>query len=102
MVTKVPRLRNSQALKEEPPPGLGRYQQVRGADLPAVGYVERPVPSQNVRTGIAEFRILKTRSNRILATVNRAVDILEEERSKGRIKENAYRVGRLIQAIGEA
>jgi hypothetical protein len=98
----MPRLRNSQAQKEEPPPGLGRYQQVRGADLPAVGYVGRPVPSQNVRTAIAAVPDPEDPKHRILATVNRAVDLLEEERSKGRIKEDAYRVGRLIQAIGEA
>jgi hypothetical protein len=96
------RLRGLKAVKEEPPAGLGRYQQVRGTDLRAVGYVGRPVPSQNARTAIAAVPDPEDPKRRILATVNRSVDILEEERGKGRIDEDAYRVLRLIQAIGEA
>lgn len=37
----------------------------------------------------------------ILATVNRRVDVLEDERSHGRISEAAYREGRVAQAVFE-
>jgi hypothetical protein len=38
---------------------------------------------------------------RLIATVNRRVDILEHERSHGRISNEAYLEGRLVQAIFE-
>lgn len=41
------------------------------------------------------------RKGRLLATVNRKVDILELERSHGRISDEAYCAGRIAQAIWE-
>jgi hypothetical protein len=41
------------------------------------------------------------RGARIVATVNRRVDVLEDERSHGRISEAAYAVGRITQAVFE-
>jgi len=40
-------------------------------------------------------------TERIRATVNRRVDILETERSAGRISDAAYGVGRIVQAVFE-
>jgi hypothetical protein len=53
-----------------------------GARAPATG-LGRPPPSHNVRTKV----------------VNRRVDLLQDERSRGRISGAAYREGRLAQAV---
>ena len=37
--------------------------------------------------------------DRIVVTVNRRTDILEQERSHGRISESAYRAGEIVQAV---
>jgi hypothetical protein len=42
-----------------------------------------------------------TRGERLVATINRTVDILEDERSRHRISEAAYREGRMAQAVFE-
>jgi len=41
------------------------------------------------------------RDERVIATVNRRVDILETERAAGRISDAAYGVGRIVQAVFE-
>jgi hypothetical protein len=69
-----------------------------------VAVPEPPVIGQvrDKKTGKLLSTIHKNdKPSRILATVNRRVDILEYELSHGRISEVAYGEGRLIQAIFE-
>ncbi len=81
----------SEAVKR---PGAGRYQSLRSASLPAAG-VARPAPSQQLRTAIGAVPDPFNAGERILVTVN-TTDLLENERSRGRISEAAYRVGNAI------
>src|SRR3954469_5398493 len=78
---------------------------VRGAVEPANG---RAVPprSRNAFTALVAVEDPHAdpesgRKGRLIATVNRRVDILELERSHGRISDEAYCAGRLTQAIFE-
>jgi hypothetical protein len=59
------------------------------------------VPSLNVRTAIAAIHDPIERGGMILATVNRNVDVLENELSHGRIDQAAYEAGRTLQAAYE-
>ena len=68
-----------------PPGGLGRVPTSKGADT-VVAAVEDPWGDGK---------------ERVFATVNRRVDVLEMERSHGRISEAAYRTGRTVQATFE-
>jgi hypothetical protein len=72
----------------EPPGGLGRPPRSRNA-FTALVAVEDPIADANGRRG------------RVLATTNRRVDVLEHERSHGRISDRAYSVGRIAQAVFE-
>jgi hypothetical protein len=72
----------------EPPAGRGRVPRSRNA-FTAVVAVEDPIADCNGRRG------------RLLATVNRRVDVLEYERSHDRITDRAYTVGRIVQAVFE-
>ncbi len=97
----VRRKQFSEAVKKrEAPLGLGRYEHVRSAPAPANG-VARPMPSENVRTALVAIPDPLSPKQRLQATVNRAVDVLEMERSHNRIGEAAYRVGRSIQSTYE-
>lgn len=73
---------------QPPPAGVGRPPRSRNA-FTAVVAVEDPIPDADGRRG------------RVLATVNRRVDVLEYERSHGRISDRAYAVGRIVQAVFE-
>jgi hypothetical protein len=57
--------------------------------------------TQNVRTAIGAVQNPLDPSERILARINRLTDILELERSKRRISEADYQVGRQIQLAFE-
>jgi hypothetical protein len=72
----------------EPPNGLGRPPRSPNA-FTALIAVDDPIADADGQRG------------RILATVNRRVDILELERSHGRISARAYAVGRIVQAVFE-
>ena len=77
----------------------GRYKGAKGRLL-ATG-IGAP-PSENVRTATAS--VVDPYGNglgRIQATVNRRVDILEQELSHGRLSEAAYRIGRELQGVFE-
>ena len=79
----------------------GRYDG-RPARLPPGGELARPPKSRNVDVDVAAIvDPMGDGEERILATVNRRVDILETERSRKLISESAYRVGRQLQAVFE-
>jgi hypothetical protein len=85
----------------------GRYRRHYGAVGPSAGNLPptglaRPPASVNLRTAIAAVPDPWSPAGpAILATVNRQVDVLEDERSHGRISEAAYREGRIAQAVFE-
>jgi len=86
---------------ERPKAGpISRYDGGYDARIPANG-LARPVPSMNVRTAVAAVPDPLEPNRRLKATVNRRVDILEQERSHRRITEAAYLTGRVAQAIFE-
>src|SRR5512136_2755133 len=87
-------------MAKRPPRSLGRYDARRSARAPANG-LATPPPSLNVRTAVAAVPDPLEPGARILATVNRRTDILEIERSHGRISEAAYAVGRILQQAFE-
>ena len=79
---------------------VGRYD---GRQARSVGDLARPVPSLNVRTAVGAVpNPLDPAGKELIAvTINRMVDILEDERKGGHISEGAYRTGRDIQAAME-
>lgn len=79
---------------------VSRYDGGYDARIPANG-LARPVPSIHVRTAVAAVPDPLEPNRRLKATVNRRVDILEQERSHKRITEAAYLTGRVAQAIFE-
>ncbi len=92
----------SPSTRREPPPRRrpgGRYD-LTAAREPANG-VARPPRSRNVATAIVAVPDPYAARERLLATVNRRVDVLEDERSRGRISEAAYQIGRILQAVFE-
>lgn len=78
----------------------GRYADRRSARAPAQG-LARPPASGAIRTAVAAVPDPMEPGARLLATVNRRTDILELERSHGRISEAAYQVGRVLQEAFE-
>jgi len=83
---------------------LSRYD-LAGAREPAGGRTS-PTRSVGVTTGIVAVPDPNPdpygpKDERVIATVNRRVDILELERSAGRLSDAAYAVGRIVQAIFE-
>jgi len=83
---------------------LSRYD-LTGAREPANGRA-MPPRSANVFTAVVAVPDPNPdpygrRDERVIATVNRRVDILETERSAGRISDGAYAVGRIVQAVFE-
>ncbi len=69
---------------------------------PPGGDLGAPPKSRNVATVTAAvIDPMGDGEERILATINRRVDLLEEERSHNLISEAAYRNGRLVQGIVE-
>lgn len=68
--------------------------------MPANGLGSPPI-SIAIRSGIASVDDPNEPGHRLLAAVNRRVDILEYERSRGLISEAAYREGRSVQAVFE-
>lgn len=80
----------------------GRYdRRTHNTRLPPDGTARAP-SSRNTDTVVAAVQDpWGNGQERLLATVNRRVDLLELERSHDRISESAYRTGRLIQAIFE-
>lgn len=87
------------ALPQPKPKAAGRYEQLQKARAPANG-LGSPPPSLNARTALAAIPD-PLDGELILATVNRRVDLLEDERAHGRISEAAYREGRLLQRVFE-
>jgi hypothetical protein len=88
--------------RREPPARrrpAGRYD-LAAAREPANG-IARPPRSPNVDVAIVAVPDPFSARERILAAANRRVDVLEDERSHGRISEAAYQVGRLVQAVFE-
>ena len=70
--------------------------------MPPGGDLGSPPQSRNKATAIAAvIDPMGDGEERILATVNRRVDVLEEERSHNLISEAAYRNGRTVQGILE-
>ncbi|SEQ49326.1 hypothetical protein SAMN05216548_10536 [Faunimonas pinastri] len=69
--------------------------------VPPIGGVARRPLSPNLPTAQIAVPDPENPKERILARVNRNVDLLELERSHGRISEAAYMVGRIIQAVFE-
>jgi hypothetical protein len=79
---------------------LSRYD-LAGAREPANGRA-RPPHAAPVLTGrVAVPDPYGGRDERLVATVNRRVDVLETERSAGRLSDAAYGVGRIVQAVFE-
>ena len=83
---------------------LSRYD-LAGAREPANGRAFPP-PSVNACTAVVAVPDPSPdpygpRDERVIATVNRRVDILETERAAGRISDAAYGVGRTVQAVFE-
>lgn len=83
---------------------LSRYD-LSGAREPAGGRAQPPRPA-GIMTAIVAVPDPNpdpygSRNERVIATVNRRVDILEVERSAGRISDAAYGIGRIIQAVFE-
>lgn len=81
----------------------GRYD---GNHLDTYTGLNRATPPLNVRTAIGKVQDPSERDptvpqQRIAVTINRNVDVLENERSHDRISEAAYRVGREIQRAFE-
>lgn len=79
---------------------VGRYDgSASQTRLPPAG---RAKPSPHLRTTLAAVADpYGNGKERLLVTVNRNVDVLETERSAGRIDEAAYQTGRIIQAVFE-
>lgn len=77
----------------------GRYDGRRAARAPAQG-LARP-PTDRIRTAVVSVSDPLELGAQLLATVNRRTDILEDERSHGRISEAAYLVGRELQEAWE-
>ena len=77
---------------------VGRYDGQR-ARVP--GDLARPAPSVNVRTAVGAVPNPLDPREFIAVTINRKVDVLEDERKAGHISEGAYRVGRQIQRAFE-
>lgn len=84
-------------------PAEGRYghQAHAGAIMPANG-LAKPPRTRNVTAVTAVVADPLEPGKRLLVSVNRHVDVLEVERSHGRLSEAAYRVGRELQAVFEA
>jgi hypothetical protein len=81
---------------------LGRYIEVHKARVPG-GDLARPAPSVHIRTAIGAVinPLDASGKERIAVTINRRVDILEDELKQRLISEGAYRVGREIQKAFE-
>lgn len=82
---------------------VSRYDLTGAVDL---GQLGKPAHSPNVSTATVAVDDPKPDPNkaagqRVLARVNRRVDILEWERSHDRLSDDAYREGRIAQAIFE-
>ena len=82
---------------------IDRYDLAEARDL---GQRGRPTTTKNIETSTVAVEDPRPDRDsgpgqRVLATVNRRVDILEHERAHGRISNDAYREGRLVQALFE-
>jgi len=79
-----------------------RTTETQKARIPG-GDLARPAPSVNVRTAIGAVSnpLDPSGKERILVTINRRVDILEDELKQRLISEGAYRTGREIQRAFE-
>src|SRR5262245_12942851 len=77
----------------------GRYD-LSGARSPPNG-LGRPPASLNARTAVGAVADPLEPGERLCVTIDRRVDILEDERAHGRISEAAYQVGRVAQAVFE-
>ena len=84
-------------------PRNGVVSRYDGGKARVPGDLARPVPSLNVRTtvGAVQNPLDPSGKERILVTINRNVDLLEDELKRKLISEGAYRTGRLIQAAFE-
>ncbi|CAL8981856.1 hypothetical protein RHODGE_RHODGE_03993 [Rhodoplanes serenus] len=78
----------------------GRYADRRSVRTPAQG-LARPPAGAAIRTAVVAVPDPMEPGARLLATVNTRTDILEDERSHGRISEAAYQVGRMLQEAFE-
>src|SRR5687768_2898426 len=80
----------------------GRYTEVQRARLVG-GDLARPAPSVHIRTAIGAVQnpLDPTGKERIAVTINRRVDVLEDELKQRLISEAAYLTGREIQKAFE-
>lgn len=83
-----------------PKRSLGRYD--FGGDAWRPADLGRPPASANVQVSVVAVPDPYTPDRRVIAHVNRRVDILELERSRRAISEGAYRTGRELQHVLEA
>ena len=81
----------------------GRYdERTVNTRMPPGGTLGSAPRSRNTSTAIAAVTDpMGDGEQRILATINRAVDVLEQDRSRKLISEAAYRTGRLLQGVLE-
>ncbi len=81
----------------------GRYDgRSANTRLPPGGDLGTPPKSRNASTAIAAIADpMGDGEQRILASINRIVDVLEHDRSHHLISEAAYRTGRLVQGVLE-
>ena len=81
---------------------LGRYIEVHRARIPG-GDLARPAPSVHIRTAVGAVPnpLDPSGRERVAVTINRRVDILEDELKQRLISEGAYRTGREIQKAFE-
>ncbi len=97
-------IRSQRPARRSPERGsaIGRYDgRTHNTRAPAAG-LGKPVKSANSDTVVAAVADpWGNGKERVLATVNRRTDLLELERSHGRISEAAYRAGRTVQDVLE-
>lgn len=79
----------------------GRYDPTRRAIWPANGIATPPI-TRNVQTVLGVVTDPMDAVGELYVSINRKVDILEQERSHKRISEAGYRIGRQLQATFEA
>ncbi len=92
--------RNDSELSHKPMPGRYARRAIQDARMPPNGVGQRP-RSKQVSLARVAVPDPYDPGERLQATVNRRVDILEQERSHGRITEAAYLTGRVVQAVFE-
>ena len=100
-VTPLSAARSAATDRTRPRAAPGRYDRLREARVPADGVGRSPAGKRADLALGAVADPYEDGKIRIQVTIDRRVDILEEERSHKRISEAAYLTGRQIQALLE-